>query len=360
MSEPTEVPAFSATGLAVAALAVPAALLWDFAWESTVGIDLVLAPPHVALYLAIALAAGFALDLIRRGKGGRPAGLRGPLGAWIVLWGALAYGAAFAFDLWWQSLYGLAAGIWHPPQMLKAASFVAIGLGAWFCGRSRPWTGAVAAASLLAFACAAMLPNLLANRQHGAAFLHLACTIFPGLLALVAVGAGGRFAAARAALVAFGLGLLAVWLLPLLPGSPQVAPVYHPRDHLMPPPFPLLLFLPALALDLTLRGWGPTGRAGREGLRAFEGGLVFFGVFLAVQWHFAPFLLSPAAEGWFFAGGGKHWPFFLNLDDASRTSFWRLPGDEATPIVFVRCALMAMLSTRLGLWLGGRTKGGAT
>ena len=37
-----------------------------------------------------------------------------------------------------------------------------------------------------------------------------------------------------------------VWLLPLFPAKPQVAPIYNPLDHLMPPPFPLLLIVPAL------------------------------------------------------------------------------------------------------------------
>jgi hypothetical protein len=42
----------------------------------------------------------------------------------------LAFGTALGFDRWWQSAYGLEAGIWHPPQWLKASSFFALVLAA--------------------------------------------------------------------------------------------------------------------------------------------------------------------------------------------------------------------------------------
>lgn len=354
MSESPPVPASHAWTLGLAAMGVPAALFWDFSWESTVGVDLPFNPPHTALYVVVALAAAVAAKLLATGsrsprsEGDLAATKIGPM---VVLWGAAAFVVAAFFDRWWQGLYGLAAGNWHPPQLLKAVSLVAVGGGAWLCAQGRPGPAALAAGSLLAFASVALLPNLLANRQHGAVFYQLSCTIFPGILALAAVGARG--AAVRAALAAFGLGLLAVWLLPLLPGSPQVAPVYQPRDTLLPPPFPLLLFVPALALDFVLRPGGGKWRS------AALGGLLFFGLFYAVQWRFAVFLLSPAADGWLFAGGGRHWPFFLQIDETSRTSFWQQPGDELPGVVLLRCALLAILSTRLGLWLGSGREGGA-
>lgn len=332
--------------LAGAALAVPASLLWDFSWESTVGVDLTFAPPHLALYLALLTAASVAAFITRCG-----AGAAANSGVGLVLWGVAAYAVAFLFDRWWQSLYGLSAGVWHPPQILKAASFVAVTYGAWRCAAGRVGAAAAAGGALLALAAVLILPSLLANRQRGAEFLQWSAVLFPGVLALLAVGGSERFGAVRAAAVAFGLGLLAVWLLPLVPGSPQVAPVHQPRDHLLPPPFPLLLFGPALAVDFFLRGWGAKPRAGSPWLRAAEAGLAFGAVFLALQWHFSAFLLSPAADGWIFAGGGRHWPFFLQIEDGMRSAFWRLPGDEITPVVVVRCLLLATLSTRLGLAL---------
>src|SRR6478735_3758311 len=54
--------------LVVAALGIPASLLWDFSWECTVGIDLPWAAPHVATYAAVALAAVVALSELRFGR----------------------------------------------------------------------------------------------------------------------------------------------------------------------------------------------------------------------------------------------------------------------------------------------------
>jgi hypothetical protein len=141
-----------------------------------------------------------------------------------------------------------------------------------------------------------------------------------------------------------------VWVLPLVPGSPQVAPIHQPRTHLLPPPFPLLLVAPALALDLLLRVFPRKGTAPGWG-QALEAGAAFFVVLLAVQWPFAEFLLSPAADHWFFAGGGKQWPFFLRIDPAAKTTFWTT-GDALGWRAAALSIALAALGARLGLWLG--------
>jgi hypothetical protein len=80
----------------------------------------------------------------------------------------------------------------------------------------------------------------------------------------------------------------------------------------MPPPFPLLLIAPAAVIDLL--------GIGRRSVRntdisvsvfeSVEAALVFFIAFMFVQWPYASFLLSPASENWFFAGGGLSLAFF--------------------------------------------------
>ena len=345
-------------GLLLAAAAVPVSLLWDYAWETTVGIDRVWAPPHAATYAAMLLAAGAALGLLGRAEGVRVGKWRAPLGAWVALWGAGAFVAAFFFDRWWQAGYGLAAGLWHPPQLLKAAAFFAVLAGAWLAAagaqerRGGALAFAVAGGWLLALLGVVTLAGNFANRQHAATFYQVACGTYPIVLAACARAGRLRWPATTAALAATLLGGAMVWLLPLIPGTPLVAPIYNARDHLLAPPFPLLLVAPALALDALLRVF--PGRAGRsaEWSRAVEGGLAFFVVFLAVQWPFAQFLLSPAAEHWCFAGGGKEWPFFLKIDPSARAAFWPAPGDELTLANALRAAGLAVLATRLGLWMG--------
>jgi hypothetical protein len=91
--------------------------------------------------------------------------------------------------------------------------------------------------------------------------------------------------------------LAMIWILQLFPAQPRLAPIYIAVTHMVPPSFPLLLVVPALAIDLLL------GRAGRrhDWLMSIALGLGFVALLLAVQWFFGEFLLSPAARNYFFA-----------------------------------------------------------
>ncbi len=364
--------AWTAGLMFLAAAGIPLSLLWDFSWESTVGVDRFWAPAHTANYLAVALAGLVALRIAvhstrtaaTRAGTLRLGGLHAPLGAWVCLWGALAFPTAVVFDRWWQSAYGLGAGIWHPPQILKAVSFFAILTGAWLLawkGQNEAPPGAAARAAvavagigglILAMITVVMLPSLYPNRQHSASFYKILCATCP--LVLVALAAAGRrrWPATVAALVYTALVCVMVWLLPLFPAKPQTGPIYNALDHLMPPPFPLLLVVPALALDGLLRWWNWPAHRGRAWLQAGVAGLVFFVAFLLAQWLFAEFLLTPDADNRFFAGGGRHWPFFLKIDEASRSIFWETRADELNFSSSVAAVGLAMLSARVGLWLG--------
>jgi hypothetical protein len=60
------------------------------------------------------------------------------------------------------------------------------------------------------------------------------------------VRAGATIAAATYTLIYIGM----ILVLPLFPAQPKLAPVYHPVDHMVPPAFPLLLIVPAVAIDV--------------------------------------------------------------------------------------------------------------
>jgi hypothetical protein len=349
--------------LLLGALGVPLTLLWDFAWESTIGVDRFFSPPHAANDLAVALAGAGALQLAWIATRGGVAGValgrvRAPFGAWVALWGALAFATALLFDRWWQSSYGLAAGIWHPPQIAKALGYFAVVAGAWvvWLGRQGSAAGAlgaaVAAGALLAMVTVVTTAQSFANRQHSAVFYEIGCAAYPLVLAAQASAGRLRAPATAAALAYTVLVAAMVWILPLFPGSPQAGPVYNARDHLLPPPFPLLLVIPALALDLLLRVF--PGRAERNAswASALEAGLAFFALFVATQWIFAAFLLSPSADGWLFAGGGRHWPFYLRIEPSARTAFWEQVSPNLDWASAGVAALLAVGSARAGLGLG--------
>jgi len=343
---------FALACLIASAVAIPAALLWDYSWECTEGIDLFWSAPHLLLYAAVLIAALGACIAFRANDGIRVGRIRAPLGSWLALWGAVAFLTATLFDRWWQTSYGLGAGIWHPPQILKAIAFITMVMGAWLCCLGRPILFVLAGGMILALTSVMTVVFGYANRQHGAGFYQISCAVYPVTLVALAVAGPGKFSATFGAAVALGLGLLALWLLPLIPGSPQVAPIYNPRDHLMPPPFPLLLVAPAIAIDLLARFFPGREQRFQNERRAVECGLAFFVIFMVVQWNFSRFLLTPDADNWFFAGGGRHWPFFLKLDVTTRVIFWKLPGDEMTLVAGILCACLAILSARLGLSIG--------
>ena len=107
-------PAFSRSAvwlLLLSAAGISISLVWDFSWESTVGVDLAWSLPHTANYLSVMLGGLTALGLViattrtpaARTGAVRLGRLHAPLAAWIVLWGALAFAAAVLFDRWWQS-----------------------------------------------------------------------------------------------------------------------------------------------------------------------------------------------------------------------------------------------------------------
>jgi hypothetical protein len=66
---------------------------------------------------------------------------------------------------------------------------------------------------------------------------------------LVTMGRAGRtsWPATRMAAVYLLVVCLMVWILPLFPAQPKLAPIFNPVTHMVPPPFPLLLIFPALA-----------------------------------------------------------------------------------------------------------------
>ena len=84
-----------------------------------------------------------------------------------------------------------------------------------------------------------------------------------------------------------------VWLFPLFPAEPKLGPVYQPITHYMPLEFPMLIIVPAIAIDLVARA----ARAlAALAARARCSGASFVATLVAAEWPFATFLQSPAAR----------------------------------------------------------------
>src|SRR5690242_13896653 len=101
------------TAVVAASTSVIVGLLWDISWHRTIGRDRFLTPAHVAIYLggliggltcgALVLATSFAGSRAARDASVRFWGFRGPLGAWVCIWGSLAMLTSAPFDNWWHN-----------------------------------------------------------------------------------------------------------------------------------------------------------------------------------------------------------------------------------------------------------------
>ena len=355
---------------------IVAGILWDISWHKTIGRDTFWTAPHLLEQLG-AIVAGvscgwlvlhttFAGSARERAESVRFWGFRGPLGAWVTIWGTFVMITSAPFDNWWHNAYGLDVKIMSPPHMVLALGMISVVLGGMLlvlAAQNRATdTGEVTrlarafafAGGLLVVMVATMISEYSsrANNMHQPLFYQVAGGAFPVLL--VALGRSGRLRlpATASAAVYTGIIVATMWILQLFPAHAKLAPIYTRVTHMVPPEFPLLLIVPAFAIDLLLR------RVGRrhDWLLAVGLGLVFVSLLLALQWYFGEFLLSPAARNFFFASG--QWPYMVQPGPWQHR-FWGVPKDVAgnldVPSLargLAFAALIAVGSARVGLWWG--------
>jgi len=191
-----------------------------------------------------------------------------------------------------------------------------------------------------------------ANTMHQPLFYQVAGMSFPVLL--VALGRSGRlrYPATASAAVYMGIILATMWILQLFPAEARLAPIYTRVTHMVPPEFPLLLIVPALAIDLLLRRAG----RGHDWSLAVGLGLAFTALLLGIQWYFGEFLLSPAARNYFFSA--DQWPYMVRPGPWQHR-FWGVPTGpsgaldaQALARGLAFAAVIAIGSSRIGLWWG--------
>jgi hypothetical protein len=352
------------------AACIPLGALWDISWHSTIGRDTFWTPAHMLIYLG-GMVPGFTAGWLAlqstfgRREGERRSAIRlwhfyAPLGAWVTIWGAMAMLISAPFDNWWHNAYGLDVEILSPPHALLAMGMYAVAIGALLLVLSwqnrHPETKLAsllfvfAAGVLLTMSTIIVTEESYPNQQHGTTFYKICCVIYPLYLCAAARAAKVRWAATGSALVYFGIMCSMVWILPLFKARPLLAPIYLQVDHMVPPTFPLLLFIPALAIDLLVQWFGQKHGFWRDTLLALCIGVAFFGLFVLVQWNFSKFMLSPKADNWFFAGN-RHWPYFVHPGEwwfrfwKSDTNYLSVNG------ALVACAF-AILKSRISLAVG--------
>ena len=353
--------------VAVASTSIIVGVLWDISWHRSIGRDSFWTPAHLAIYLGgivaglscgwLVLRTTFAGSPRERAAGVSFWGFRGPLGAWLCVWGALAMVVSAPFDDWWHNAYGLDVEILSPPHVVLAMGMFGIGAGAMLMAVARqnrapadrvlqglfPYAGGLVILMVATlFAEYIMTPN----QQHAPTFFLVSAAIFPFLLTGIARGAASRWGATAAGGAYMGVTLLMMWTLQLFPAQPMLAPILRDIDRMVPPSFPILLVAPALVIDAAIRRM-PAGVGGIRRLAGAAGaGVAAMLALAAVQWPFAGFLLTEGARNFVFAAD----QFGYNVAPGTfQYEFW---GEPMTAGAAGRTALVAAVSAALGLWCG--------
>jgi hypothetical protein len=351
----------------LASLGIVVGLIWDISWHRTIGRDTFWSPPHVLEQLS-ALVAGTSCGwlVLRTTFAGTPSdhastvrfwGFRGPLGAWLCIWGTLTMIASAPLDNWWHNAYGLDVKIMSPPHLVLAWGMIGIQAGAMLMALSRQNRAepderrrlavlyAISSGILLAMhATGVMEFAAFPNDMHGPAFYRVTAVLMPVILIATSRPSRLRYPATTTAAIYMAIIMVLVWVLPLFPATAKLAPIHNPVSRMVPPPFPLLLIIPAFVIDMLMR----RARVNDWVLSVLLG-VGFVSSMLVTHWWWGEFLLSPAARNWFF--GVDQWDYYVRLGDW-RYQFWsatELPG-------FLRglaiATATAIVTSRLGLWIG--------
>lgn len=353
-----------------ASLSVLVGVIWDISWHQSIGRDTLFSPPHMAIYLG-GVVAGLACGwvVLRTTFGGSQAEragtvsfwhwFRGPLGAWVCIWGTFAMLTSAPFDDWWHNAFGLDTKILSPPHALLAAGIAAINLGAiLMVAPLANRDGARRTLSLLyavTFGLLLLMAGTMASEyhyriyMHGSRFYIAAAIAFPLILTAAGRSTRLRWPATTAAAVYSLVTLAMMWILPLFAAEPRLAPINHPVTHMVPPSFPLLLIVPAVLFDVVLRRFGDDGR---DTVLAVILGILFVVSLAVVQMPFAVFLMSEAAQNPLFAA--DNFPYQVSHNSYYYRRLF-LPTDQNTAAIrngLLIAMAAGIVTARIGLAWG--------
>ncbi len=353
--------------------------IWDISWHMTVGRDTLFTAPHVLEQLGAAVAGlvcgAYVLWLTFRAPAEARAhtvrfwGFHGPLGAWVIIWGAIAMIVSVPFDNWWHGAYGLDVEILSPPHTVLMLGVLGIQVGTLLFTlaaknraqqvRATGGSGAFTYTTGVLLMMVALAPYekiAYPNAWHSSLFYTVTAMIFPFLLLGVARAARAKWPATAAACVYMGIMLLTMWILQLIPAEPKLAPIYNRVTRMVPLAFPLVLVAPALVIDIMERA---RTRLRNDWIHAAFAGAAFVAVMFVVHWTFAYFMLSPAARNFVFAA--DQWPYMYEMREW-RHQFWFPVGDGTTSTILPLmttlgiATLIATVSARIGLAWGNFTQ----
>jgi hypothetical protein len=304
-----------------------AGVYWDISWHMTIGRDTFWTPAHLLIQLGGIIAGTAGTHLIvtttfRREAALRPAsiqvwGFRGPLGAFLAVWGAATMVISAPFDNWWHDAYGLDVKILSPPHVVLTLGILGVAAGGVLqivatLNRAAPadrrWFELaliVIGGEVVTLGMTSLLEMTFRSNLHRAQAYTAMAIVVPVQLFAFARAAYRRWAATIIATTYTLFMIAMLWLFPRFPAEAKLGPVYQPITHYIPIEFPILIVVPAVVCDLVL--------ARLEAWPRWRKALVIAPVFVlslvVAEWHFARFLMSDTARSWVF--GTEYYPYFM-------------------------------------------------
>jgi hypothetical protein len=343
--------------------------LWDISWHESIGRDTFWTPAHMAIYLCgvlagiafgyLILSTTFTRHARLEGSSVQIIGLRGPLGAFIASWGGIAMLTSAPFDNWWHDAYGLDVKILSPPHVVLFIGVYAILAGtlvliAGYMNRAvGPQRKAARnlylyVAGITTIAASVVILQLTSRTLlHNSSPYIAVSLLIPIVMAITSRATGVKYAATFVSGFYMVFVIAMILILPLFPAEPKLGPVYQHVTHFVPPPFPLLLIIPGLVLDLF---WSVSRDWNRWKLAACSA-VIFVGSLLAVEYPFASFLLSPASKSAFF--GTMYLPYATSpASYTARDMFYLTDSAPQFWMGILIAIACATLSTRFGIARG--------
>ena len=350
---------------------------WDVSWHRSIGRDTFWTPAHMAIYACGVLAgiicswlivkATFLRDPEMSAASVNVFGLRAPLGIFLAGWGCVAVLTSAPFDNWWHNAYGLDVKIVSPPHALLILGLRGISTGVMFlilAAMNRAAGSDEATFKRLQWLLVyvgglAIVGQMFFVQEYtwdvklhqAAAYIAMGIGL-PVVFAALSWASRSRWAATSMAAVYTVFIIAEILILPLFPAQPKLGPVYNPVTHMIPAKFPILIIVPALALDLLwqrVKNWKPWQIA-------LVSGVVFIVVLTAVEWPFAHFLMTDASKNRFF--GTIYFDYNSRPMGMDRLRQWLQP-DQGFPLFagLARAALYASISTWIGVKFGRWMRG---
>jgi hypothetical protein len=289
-------------------------------------------------------------------------GFRAPLGAFIAAWGGVAMLTSAPFDNWWHNAYGLDVKIISPPHTLLILGIRAVGVGMLFLTlaamnrtlkdettaglqtfknlqRIFLYIGGLIVGGQMFF----LLEYTWDIHLHSASAYVAMGIAVPIVFAMLSQASRFRWAATWSAAVYTVFAIGEILILPLFPAQPKLGPVFYPVTHMVPAAFPILILVPAMALDFL---WQRT-QSWKFWKVALVSGLLFIAVLVIVEWPFASFLHTQAAQNRFF--GTIYFDYNTRPESAAIRHVF--VGADSGTVLFAGL-LRAVIYACIGTWCG--------